>query len=138
MPPRGKELSKDLKDAIIKLNKESKSQRLIAKIIGKSPATKQKTIEKFQAEANTLNKPRTGRPPILTNRERRIIVGNVKKKIRRDSAPKLTTDGKNNFAKSCNPETIRRVLRKAGYNGRNMQRKPFSKVIRRKTIDFAK
>ncbi|GFV51357.1 hypothetical protein TNCV_4687201 [Trichonephila clavipes] len=57
MPPRGKELSKDLKDAIIKLYKESKSQRQIAKIIGKSPATVQKIIEKFQAEGNTLNKP---------------------------------------------------------------------------------
>ncbi|GFV26057.1 hypothetical protein TNCV_4398691 [Trichonephila clavipes] len=80
MPPRGKELSKDLKDAITKLYKESKSQRRIAKIIGLSPATVQKIIEKFQAEGNTLNKPRTGRPPIFTDRERRIIVGNVKKK----------------------------------------------------------
>jgi len=42
MPPRGKELSKDLKDAIIKLDKESKSQRQIGKIIGKSLATVQK------------------------------------------------------------------------------------------------
>ncbi|GFR00189.1 hypothetical protein TNCT_275781 [Trichonephila clavata] len=80
MPPRGKELSKDLKDAKIKLYKESKSQRQIAKIIGKSPTTVQKMIEKFQAEGNTLSKPRTVRPPIFTDRERRIIVGNVKKK----------------------------------------------------------
>ncbi|GFR10408.1 hypothetical protein TNCT_227561 [Trichonephila clavata] len=50
LPPRGKELSKDLMDAIIKLYKESKSQRQIAKIIGKSPATGIKIIEKFQAE----------------------------------------------------------------------------------------
>ncbi|GFR20650.1 hypothetical protein TNCT_515841 [Trichonephila clavata] len=82
MPPRGKELSKDLKDEIIKLYKESKSQSQITKIIGKSPATVQKIIEKFQADGNTLNKPRTGRPSIFTDRERRIIVGNVKK-IRR-------------------------------------------------------
>ncbi|GFW98635.1 transposable element Tc1 transposase [Trichonephila clavipes] len=55
------------------------------------------------------------------------------------SAPKLTTDVKNNFAKSCNPETIRRVLRKAGYHGRNMQRKPFvSEVSRKKRKYFAK
>ncbi|GFW43715.1 transposable element Tcb1 transposase [Trichonephila clavipes] len=133
MPPHGKELSKDLKDTIIKL-----SQRQIAKIIGKSPATVQKIIEKFQAEGNTLNKPRTGRPPIFTDRERRIIIGNVKKNPK-ISAPKLTTDVKINFAKSCNPETIRRVLRKAGYHGRNMRRKPLdSKVNRKKRIDFAK
>ncbi|GFW30549.1 hypothetical protein TNCV_454871 [Trichonephila clavipes] len=62
MPLRGKELSKDLKDVIIKVYKESKSQRQIAKITGKSPAAVQKIIEKFQAEGNTLNKPRTGRP----------------------------------------------------------------------------
>ncbi|GFX23850.1 transposable element Tc1 transposase [Trichonephila clavipes] len=138
MPPHGKELSKDLKDAIIKLCKESKSYRQIAQIIGKSPATVPKIIEKLQAEGNTLNKPRTGRPPIFTDRERRIIVGNVKKNPK-ISAPKLTTDVKNNFAKSCNPKTIRRVLRKAAYHGRNMRRKPFvSKGNRKKRIDFAK
>ncbi|GFQ65236.1 hypothetical protein TNCT_87871 [Trichonephila clavata] len=76
MPPRGK----DLKGAIINLYKESKSQRQISKIIGKSPATVQKIIEKFQAEGNTLNKPRTGRPPIFTDRERRIVVGKCGKK----------------------------------------------------------
>ncbi|GFV63592.1 hypothetical protein TNCV_2195661 [Trichonephila clavipes] len=80
MLPRGKELSKDLKNVIIKLYKESKSQRQIAKIIGKSPGTVQKIIEKFQAEGNTLNKARTGRPLSFTDRERRIIVGNVKNK----------------------------------------------------------
>ncbi|GFU87123.1 hypothetical protein TNCV_430271 [Trichonephila clavipes] len=78
-PPLGKELSKDPKDTIIKLYKESKSQRQIVKIIGKYPATVQKLIEKFQAEGNTLNKPITGRPPIFTDRERPIIVGNVTK-----------------------------------------------------------
>ncbi|GFW37809.1 hypothetical protein TNCV_4630141 [Trichonephila clavipes] len=83
MPLHGKEVSKDLKDEIIKVYKESKSQRQIAKIIGKSPATVQKIIQKFQAEGNTLNKPKTGRPPIFTDRERRIIVGNVKKNPKR-------------------------------------------------------
>ncbi|GFV23489.1 hypothetical protein TNCV_4782001 [Trichonephila clavipes] len=97
MPSGGKELSNDLKDAIINFYKESKSQRQIAKIIGKNPATVQKILEKFQAEGNTLNKPRTGRPPISTDREKRIIVGNMKKNPK-ISAPKLTTDVKNNFA----------------------------------------
>ncbi|GFV67026.1 hypothetical protein TNCV_357121 [Trichonephila clavipes] len=74
MPPLGKELSKDLKDTIIKLYKESKSQRQIAKIISKYPATVQKIIEKFQAEGNTVNKPRTGRPPIFTDREGELLL----------------------------------------------------------------
>ncbi|GFU98572.1 hypothetical protein TNCV_3654031 [Trichonephila clavipes] len=90
------------------VNLHSLTQRQIVKIIGKSSATVQKIIEKFQAEGNTLNNPRTGRPPIFTDRERRIIVGNAKKNPK-ISAPKLTTDVKNNYAKSCNPETIRRV-----------------------------
>ncbi|GFX67595.1 transposable element Tc1 transposase [Trichonephila clavipes] len=98
----------------------------------------QKIIKKFLAEGNSLNKPRTGRPPIFTHRERRMIVGNVKKNPK-ISATKLATDVKNNFAKTCNPETIRRVLRKAGYHGRNMRGKPFvSKVKRKKRIYFAK
>ncbi|GFX83617.1 RNA-directed DNA polymerase from mobile element jockey [Trichonephila clavipes] len=46
------------------------------RIRAKSPATLQKSIEKFQAEGNTLNKPGTGRPPIFTDREMRIMALN--------------------------------------------------------------
>ncbi|GFY11551.1 transposable element Tc1 transposase [Trichonephila clavipes] len=71
----------------------------------------------------------------------------MRKKNSKISEPKLTTDVKINFAKSCNPETIRRVLREAGYYGRNhmagnhgsvAHKKPhISAVNRQKHLDFA-
>ena len=73
MASRGKELSDDMKNLIIKLFNESKSQRQIAKIINKSKATVQKIIEKYKKDGSTKNKQRPGRPKIFTDQERRII-----------------------------------------------------------------
>ena len=138
MALRGKELSQDLRDLIIKLHKEKNSQREIAKIVGKSRSTIQKIITKFQITGNTKNKIRTGRPSIFTEKESRMIVRKVKNNPK-ISAPILKTDIENAVGKTCHPETIRRLLRKAGYHGRSIRKKPYvSKVNRQKRVDFAK
>ncbi|GFS91503.1 hypothetical protein TNCV_1139391 [Trichonephila clavipes] len=69
-----------------------------------------------------------------------LVVLGSNSKANHDPIPiPLGNRSHNNFANSCNPETIRRVLRKAGYHGPNMRRKSFaSKVNRQKRIDFAK
>lgn len=77
MAPHGKELSQDLKYLISETNKKNKSQRQFAKVIGKRPASIQKIIKKFQAEASTY-KARSLRSGILTNRECCTIVRKVK------------------------------------------------------------
>ncbi|GFV70565.1 hypothetical protein TNCV_4958141 [Trichonephila clavipes] len=125
MTLRGKELSKDLKDVIIKVYKESKSQRQIAKIIGKSPATVKKIIEKFQAEGNTLNKSRTGRPSIFTDRERRIV-GNVKniRRLAHQNASKLGLYGSFPFQDNDPKHTARVVREWLLYNGRKQVETP--------------
>ena len=57
----------------------------------------------------------------------------------RISAPKLTSDMWERFGKKVNPETVRNVIRKAGYNGRAARKKPYiSEVNRRKRLQFAK
>lgn len=138
MAPRGQELSKDLKDLIIKLYKESNSQRQIARIVNKSSATVQKIIEKYNFEGSTKNRPRSGRPKVFTSQEERIIVRKVKANPKK-SAPKIQSEIEREVGKSCNPETIRRVLHNAGYHGRIIRKKPFiSQVNRQKRVNFAK
>lgn len=138
MAPRGKELSQDLRDLIIKMFKEHKSQRRIGEIIGKSHATVQKVIEKFKKEGSTKTRARSGRPSIFTPAEKRIIVRKVQENPKK-SAPKVQMEIENQIGKSCNPETVRHVLRSAGYHGRNVRKKPFvSAVNRKKRLLFAK
>ena len=48
MAPRGKELSQDMKDLIIKLYKDNKSQRQIAKDVNKTNATIQKLLKNLK------------------------------------------------------------------------------------------
>lgn len=138
MAPRGKELSKDMKDLIIKLFKEKKSVRVIGKTVDKSPATIQKIIEKFKVLGNTKNLARNGRPPKFSEQEKRIIIRKIKKNPKL-SAPKLLTELSVETGKTCNPQTIRRVLHNAGYHGRNIRKKPYiNKVNRQKRTNFAK
>ena len=74
MAPRGKELSKDTKDLIIKLFKGKNTIRAIGKTVDKSAATIQKIIEKFKMHGDTENLARTGRPPKFTEQKNRIII----------------------------------------------------------------
>ena len=79
MAPRDKELSKDLKDLIIKYFKENKTVRGIAENVNKSLALIQKVIEKYKTLSTTENKPRSGRPRTFTTVECRVIVRKVQK-----------------------------------------------------------
>lgn len=138
MAPRGKELSTDLRECIIKLYLEDKTQRQIAEIVGKSRATVQKTIERYNQEGNNKTKRRSGRPSTFTPSEKRIIVRKVQKdpKI---SAPKIQMEIENEVGKVCSTETIRKVLHTAGYHGRQIRKKPFvSPINRKKRLSFAK
>lgn len=54
------------------------------------------------------------------------------------SAPKLTKMVEEQLNIHVNPETVRRVLRKHGYNGRTARNKPFiSSKNRKKRLEFA-
>lgn len=74
-----KELSIEERNIIINNNKMGKSYSEIAKIINRSKSTVQKVINRFKIENIIENKPRTGRPPKLSNRDERKIVDIIKK-----------------------------------------------------------
>ncbi|GFU98019.1 hypothetical protein TNCV_232961 [Trichonephila clavipes] len=73
---------------------------------------------------NVLNKPRCGRPHKLSDRDARTIVRKVKKNTK-ISAPKLADQFATASGKKVHPETVRRILRSGGYNGRVSRKKPF-------------
>ena len=55
------------------------------------------------------------------------------------SAPKVSTEIENETGKTCNPQTIRRVLYDASYHSRNVRKKPFiSNTNRQKRLKFVK
>ncbi|GFY41541.1 transposable element Tc1 transposase [Trichonephila inaurata madagascariensis] len=67
----------------------------------------------------------------------RAIVRKVKKNPK-ISAPKLADQIATASGKKVHPETVRRILRSGGYNGRVSSRKPFiSSVNQQKRLDFA-
>ncbi|GFS61731.1 transposable element Tc1 transposase [Trichonephila inaurata madagascariensis] len=83
---------------------------------------------------NVLNKSRCGRPHKLSSRDARAIVRKVKKNPK-ISTPKLADQIER---KKIHPETVRRILRSGGYNGRVSRRKPFiSSMNQQKRLDFA-
>ncbi|GFY47776.1 transposable element Tcb1 transposase [Trichonephila inaurata madagascariensis] len=77
------------------------------------------------------------RPHKLSDRDARAIVRKVKKNPK-ISAPKLADQIATASGKKVHPETLRRILRSGGYNGRVSRKKPFiSSVNQQKRLDFA-
>ncbi|GFT34059.1 transposable element Tcb1 transposase [Trichonephila clavipes] len=79
-----KETTIEERKFVIELSNEGKSQRNIAKVVGRSVNCIQKILQKFKKTVSTSN----------------------------------------TLGRSVSAETVRRVLRKAGYNGRVAQKKP--------------
>lgn len=132
-----KELSIEERKIIINSHEIGKSYSEIAKIINRSKSTVQKVINHFKIENIIENKPRTGRPPKLNNREERKIEAIIKKDPF-TSAPKTATELKESFGKNVSADTVRRCIKKAGYNARTARKKPHvSETNRKKRTDFA-
>lgn len=87
------------------------SQRKIAKMVNKCPSTVQHIIERYSNENRLENKSRVAPNKIFNYREERWIIREMAANPTK-SAPKLRDEVEKQFGKRCNPETIRRVLRK--------------------------
>ncbi|GFR20431.1 hypothetical protein TNCT_309351 [Trichonephila clavata] len=72
-----------------------------------------------------------GRKKIMNSITERRVIHQVKidPKI---SAPKIAASTSNTLGRSVSAETVRRVLRKAGYNGRVARKKPLIEEAKRK------
>nr|XP_015919271.1 uncharacterized protein LOC107448545 [Parasteatoda tepidariorum] len=137
MATKRTETALEIRELVIKLKNEAKSLNQISQIIGRSRATVQGIIRKYNLTKTTENLPRTGRSPKLNGRDKREIIRTIR------NNPKTTAV---NIAKhlekvketDVNPECVRRPLREEGYNSRIPRKKPLiSKVNRDKRLAFA-
>ncbi|GFY44796.1 transposable element Tc1 transposase [Trichonephila inaurata madagascariensis] len=134
---QGKETSLELRNLIVKLKGENKSYSEIAKIVKKPRSILQTIYRNYVMRGNVLNKSRCGRPHKLSDRDARAIVRKVKKNPK-ISASKFADQIATASGKKVHPETVRRILRSGGYNGRVSRKKPFiSSVNQQKKLDFA-
>lgn len=138
MDTKGKEIELGERKIIVKLWKEGKSFRKIGETVGRSHSSIQRVINNYKDTEDYLSRPRSGRPPLLTNREKRKIVQQVRKEPRL-TAKKIVENVQEEFHKTISKDTVRRTLKKANYHSRVARKKPFvSEVNRQKRIAFAK
>lgn len=128
----------EIRNLIIKHHKSGKSVREIGKIVERSHSSVHNVIKRFNDNKQIKNKSKKSNRKIFTEVDERWIV----RKIRQNpklSAVKITNEVEIQLQKKVNPETVRNVLRKYGFNGRVARRKPYiSKINKAKRLQFAK
>ncbi|GFY08730.1 HTH_Tnp_Tc3_2 domain-containing protein [Trichonephila clavipes] len=131
-----RETSIDVRRFILRLFKKGKSYPEIAKIVGRSHSCVQK-IWKFKSDGLIENK---------NGREKSILSVVAKRKVLKDikidsklSAVKLAAETSRIMGRSVSAETVRNVIRHAGYSSRVARKKPFISIQNQKErLEFAK
>ncbi|GFW79023.1 HTH_Tnp_Tc3_2 domain-containing protein [Trichonephila clavipes] len=123
---------------ILRLFKKGKSYREIAKILGRSHSCVQKIIERFKSDGLIENKSGRGRKSILSDVAKRKVLKDIKIDPEL-SAVKLAAETSRIMGRSVSAETVRNVIRHAGYSSRVARKKPFiSLQNQKKRLEFAK
>ncbi|GBM58728.1 hypothetical protein AVEN_175337-1 [Araneus ventricosus] len=132
-----KETTINIRKLIIFLHSSGKSVRNIVELVNLSSSTVQYVLKCFKEENCIENKVRKGQPAKLTKRDQRIIIRKFMKNPRL-SALKVSAEFNEKLSTPISPETVRRVLRAAGLNGRSVRRKFFVSAKNRKLrLSFA-
>ncbi|GFU02780.1 transposable element Tc1 transposase [Trichonephila clavipes] len=135
MGPR-RETSIDVRKFILRLLKKGISYREIAKIVGRSHSCVQKIIGRFKSDVLIENK--SGRKSILSDVAKRKILKDIKIDPKL-SVVKLAAKTSRIMGRSVSAETVRNVIRHAGYSSRVARKKPFiSLQNQKKRLEFTK
>ncbi|KAA3669793.1 uncharacterized protein DEA37_0002337 [Paragonimus westermani] len=132
-----KELTDFEKGVIYGCYLSGKTQSETVSLTGHPKGTIDKFLRKYRQTGTHVNKPRSGRPPILTNRGERRLKRLVSTN-RRQSLSDLTS------AFNAGPDrvsiaTARRVLHRHGFFGRFCARKPLiSEIIRKRRLRWCR
>lgn len=117
---------------------KGKSVREICEMLKVKRSTVYNILKRYKQENRIDLNHSPGRPKRFSTHEERAIV----RKVKADpllSAPKIVSEVMQEWNKKVGSETVRRVLRKAGLNGRVARKKPFvSKVNKKKRLQFAR
>ncbi|GFU88664.1 HTH_Tnp_Tc3_2 domain-containing protein [Trichonephila clavipes] len=117
---------------------ESKSYREIAKIVGRSHSCVQKIIGRFKSDGLIENKSGRVSKSILSDVAKRKVLKDIKIDPK-PSAVKLAVETSRIMGRSVSAETVRNVIRHAGYSSRVARKKPFIILQnQKKHLEFAK
>ncbi|GFT23213.1 uncharacterized protein TNCV_1859171 [Trichonephila clavipes] len=122
MDLKGKEITPEERKIIIKLRNEGKTLREIGKIVGRTHSSIQRVINNYTSSKSVISKPRFERPSKLTIREKRYVFKSIRLNPRL-STSQIAND-RERFKKTINEDTIRKILKKAGYHGRVARKNP--------------
>ncbi|GFS96774.1 transposable element Tc1 transposase [Trichonephila clavipes] len=137
MCPR-RETSIDVRKFILRLLKKGISYREIAKIVGRSHSCVQKIIGRFKSDGLIENKSGRGRKSILSDVAKRKVLKDIKIDPKL-SVVKLAAETSRIMGRSVSAETVRNVIRHAGYSSRVARKKPFiSLQNQKKRLEFTK
>ena len=133
-----KEIPVAIRKLIVRHAASGMSYSNIATLVQVNKNTVAKIVQRYYKEYRFKDAPRSGRPKIVTPHESRQIMRKIKLNPK-VSAPKLTAEYCKETGKNCCEETIRRVIRKEGFNGRVARKKPFiNETNRKRRLDFAR
>src|SRR6185437_7935481 len=122
--PKSRERSDFERGMIIGLYKGKHNATDIQKILEIPRTTCIDIINKFENDGVTESLPRTGRPPLLTDREERTLV-RVTKDNRKESLEEITELFNSLGLTQVSTRTAKRVLHNHNFFGRIWKRKPF-------------
>ncbi|XP_061169514.1 uncharacterized protein LOC133178856 [Saccostrea echinata] len=114
MAPRGKDLSLEQKQMIIKLNESGLSSRKNSEIIGISPNSIQKIVRRNAERSSMENRERQGRNRLVGERGDRVLSRLVKKN-RRQTLSDLTDKFYESVPQKVFYRTVRRRLKEQKY-----------------------
>ncbi|GFU89245.1 transposable element Tc1 transposase [Trichonephila clavipes] len=114
------------------------SYREIAKIVGRSHSCVQKIIGRFKSDGLIENKSGRGRKSNLSDVAKRKVLKDIKIDPKL-SVVKLAAETSRIMGRSVSAETVRNVIRHAGYSSRVARKKPFiSLQNQKKRLEFTK
>lgn len=82
---RGKNISSEIREVIVRLSSEGNSNRKIGETLGKSQSTVQAILQHYKDTGSVKEKPKKGRPRTVTQRNLRHLTSVVKKNRRKSS-----------------------------------------------------
>jgi transposase len=133
-----KHTSSDKIQLVIWNHEQGKSVKDICSQLNMPRRTVYRIIWRYKNEDRIDLKYSPGRPKILSEHDERGIMRKIKKNPRL-SAPRLASELFEELHKKVSPQTIRKTIIEAGYNGRIARKKPFiNERNRRKRVKFAK
>lgn len=132
------EIPLPIRELMVQLRAEGQSIRKIAETVKKPPSSVQYVLSKYRQTKSVDNRCRSGRPAKLETRHKRAVLRYIRQNPKM-SAPKLAAMLERDYGINVVAQTIRNIIKTAGYNGRVSRKKPYvSKVNRQKRLAFAK